>query len=321
MKRFFRAIFYLLVVLLWFVSKPLIARDAPAELAETTRYCLNCHGSEYYSFDNDWTGMVEKKRMNPYLRIDSTGYKNGEHGAFSCDDCHSPDYATYPHNAELKLEYKYTCQDCHVGDPTYAHLHFDEIEQEAMSSVHAEKLGDAFKCEMCHSPHTNRLVATTQKYSIEDIVAFDNGMCLSCHGSGDRYGLFVNHNQPNLEEVHSWLPNQALHFKNVRCLECHTSRNDTMMVAHKILPKEQAVNRCAECHSTNSLLQDKLYKYLAVEARSENGVQSTLRNQSYVIGKNRYKLLNVGSLIIFGLVLAGVAFHTTLRIFKGTKDE
>ena len=169
---------------------------------------------------------------------------------------------------------------------------------------------------MCHSPHTNRLVASSQKYSIVDIVAFDNGMCLSCHGNGNRYQTLVEHSQPNLEQVHSWLPNQSLHFKNVRCIECHTSRNDTMMVAHKILPKEEAVRRCAECHSTNSLLQDKLYKYLSVEARSENGIKSAITNKSYVIGKNNYKMLNILSFIILGLVLTGISFHTLLRIIK-----
>lgn len=317
MKRSNRVQFYVLMTFFWLISYSSFAQAGEEfELAETTKYCLQCHGNEYYTFDNSVTGVTEKKRMNPYFRIDSLGFKHGEHGGFSCDDCHSPDYKSYPHNAELKLDYKYTCQDCHSGDPAYAHLHFDEIEQEALSSVHAQRLGDAFRCEMCHSPHTNRLVASSQKYGIKDIVSFDNGMCLSCHGDGNKYQTLVDHNQPALESVHSWLPNQSLHFKNVRCIECHTSRNDTMMVAHNILPKEQAVNRCAECHSTNSLLQDKLYKYLVTEARAENGIASAFQNKSYVIGKNRYQLLNTISLIIFGLVLVGVGFHAAIRIIK-----
>ena len=254
MKRSYRVRYFVLVAFLSFVTSKVKAQDSEVELAETTKYCLTCHGNEYYSFDNSMTGLKEKKRMNPYLRIDSLGFKHGEHGTFSCDDCHSPDYQNYPHQAELKLEPKYTCQDCHSGDPAFAHLHFDEIEIEAMGSVHAERLGEAFKCEMCHSPHTNRLVASTSKYSIQDIVAFDNGICLSCHASEGRYHVFADNDRPVLKEIHSWLPNQALHFRNVRCIECHTARNDSMMVAHKILPKEQAVSRCAECHSSNSLL-------------------------------------------------------------------
>jgi len=310
---------FVLILFLWLLGINSYAREEQVELTKTTKYCLQCHGNEYYTFENPVTGLTEKKRMNPYLQMDSLGFKHGEHGAFSCDDCHSPDYGTYPHNSDLKLEAKYSCLDCHGGDPAYAHLHFDEIELEAMSSIHAEKLGDAFKCEMCHSPHTNRLVASSQKYGIRDIVAFDNGMCLSCHGDGNRYQTFVNHEQPVLEKIHAWLPNQSLHFKNVRCIECHTSRNDTMMVAHNILPKEQAVKRCAECHSTNSLLQDKLYKYLSTEARSEKGFASAFQNKSYVIGKNRYKALNKISLVIFGLVLAGVGLHTFLRVIKRNK--
>lgn len=316
MKIFGQIISSVLLVFLSLNVFSTVDSEAAPELAETTRYCLQCHGSDYYSFENTMIGITEKKRMNPYLRIDSTDFKMGEHGAFSCDDCHSPDYANYPHNAELKLEFKYTCQDCHGGDPAYAHLHFDEIEMEAMESVHAERLGDAFKCEMCHSPHTNRLVASSQKYSIRDIVAFDNGMCMTCHTDASRFHIFSDVEKPSLEDIHEWLPNQALHFEQVRCIECHTSREDTMMVAHKILAKEHAVKNCTECHSSNSMLKNKLYKYMSVEARSEEGLGAAFKNPSYVIGANRSKFLNVLSLIIFGLVLAGVAFHTTLRIIK-----
>ncbi|MFA9389053.1 MAG: hypothetical protein ACERKD_04570 [Prolixibacteraceae bacterium] len=316
MNKSNRALVVVLMAFLWLSGFSVKAQEDQTELAETTKYCFTCHGNEYYSFDNSETGAREKKRMNPYFRIDSLAFKHGEHGSFSCDDCHSPDYQSYPHNGDLKLEFKYSCMDCHGGDPTYAHLHFDEIERDAMKSVHAQRLGDAFKCEMCHSPHTNRLVASSQKYGIKDIVAFDNGMCLNCHADASLYHVFAEKEKPELSEIHSWLPNQALHFKNVRCIECHTARNDTMMVAHNILPKEQAVSRCTECHSTNSLLQDKLYKYMSTEARSENGIGSAFQNKSYVIGKNRYEILNKLSLIIFALVLSGVALHTVIRIIK-----
>lgn len=307
--------FILVVFGVCLIIKPVLAQDDEVELTETTRLCLSCHGQQYYSFLNDYSGMTEKKRMNPFLKIDSLAYKHGEHGAFSCDDCHSPDYTNYPHNAELKLEFKYTCQDCHSGDPAYAQLHFDEIESQAMNSIHAERMGEAFKCEMCHNPHTNKLVASTNKYSIKEIVAFNNNMCLSCHKDDGRYHAFSEHINPEIISTHSWLPNQSLHFNNVRCIECHTATNDTMMVAHNILPKEKALKNCAECHSSSSILQAKLYKYLSQESRGE-GINASLKNEAYVIGANRNKLLNIASLIIFGMALCGIALHTTIRIIK-----
>ncbi|MFB6340256.1 hypothetical protein ACE1ET_00965 [Saccharicrinis sp. FJH62] len=286
------------------------------ELAETSQTCLNCHSKEYYSFYNDYTGLTEKKRMNPYIRIDSTMFLHGVHGTFSCDDCHSPDYATYPHGAELKLEFKYGCMDCHGGDPTYAHLHFDEIAEEANKSVHAEKLGDAFKCEMCHDPHTNKLVATSQNYPIEEIVAVDNNMCLQCHSDASVFHIYTESERPKIIDAHDWLPNQSLHFKNVRCLECHTAKEDTLMVSHNILPKEKAIKNCVECHSSNNLLQAKLYKYMTIESRTEEGLGSSIKNEAYVIGANRVPFLNYASVAIFALLITGILIHIIARIIR-----
>ncbi len=314
-KNYQKYVSWMLALLFLFLA-PAKGEDEKVELASTAKACLHCHGESLYSFENEMMGLTETKRMNPYFILDSATYKAGEHGTFSCDDCHSPDYSTYPHNAELKLEFKYSCQDCHGGDDTYAHLHFDEIEIEVQNSVHVQKLGDAFKCEMCHDPHTNKLVASSNKYSIPEIVSFNNNMCLSCHMDEVKYAILVDEDQPELMKTHDWLPNQSLHFKNVRCIECHTSRNDTMMVAHNILPKESAIKNCVECHSSNGLLQAKLYKYLNIESRSNEGIASSLRNEAYVIGANRNRALNLISLILFGMVLSGIVVHISFRIIK-----
>ena len=42
-------------------------------------------------------------------------------------------------------------------------------------------------------------------------------------------------------QTHEWLPNETLHFQNVRCIECHTQINDSILVAHLVLPKEKAL--------------------------------------------------------------------------------
>jgi hypothetical protein len=89
------------------------------------------------------------------------------------------------------------------------------------------------------------------------------------------------------------------------------------MVSHKILPKEQAVHLCSDCHSTNSILLTKLYKYHAEESRTDQGYyNSVILNDAYVIGANRNRYLNILSLLFFGLALSGIGVHIVARIIK-----
>lgn len=287
------------------------------QLNESARACAQCHGNKFYTMHNSVMDVDERKRMNPYFVIDTSAYLQGEHHAFACDDCHSPDYATYPHAGELKLDPNYSCIDCHGGDEAYAHLQFDEIEEQVQQSVHAKALGESFKCELCHNPHTNQLVASSSKYSIQEIVQHNNNTCLYCHDKPENFNFFSDSTKPEIAEIHDWLPNQALHFKNVRCIECHTPTEDTFMVSHKILPKEQAVRNCRQCHSKNNLLSDKLYKYMNKEARNEDGVYTAvMENQAYLIGANRNRFLNVLGILLVSLTAIAIAIHIVLRIRK-----
>lgn len=298
----------------WSVS---LSQDAAPELTEGSKHCISCHGSKHYSVHNDFTGLNERKFMNPYFIIDSVQYLKGVHKTFSCDDCHSPEYETYPHSAELKMEPQYTCLDCHGGDDMFAHLQFDEIAEEVEQSIHVEKFGMGFRCEMCHDPHTYKLISRNDKFSIKELVQRNNNMCLTCHNSVDQYQKLSDNENPALTKAHKWLPNQRLHFSSVRCIECHTPTDDTLNVSHKILSKEFAVRECAECHSSNSLLEGKLYKYRAKEIRSSKGFYNALiMNEAYVIGANRNKYLNNISLLIFGLTLGGILIHIVMRIVK-----
>jgi hypothetical protein len=116
-------------------------------------------------------------------------------------------------------------------------------------------------------------------------------------------------------KVHSWLPNQELHFSHVRCIECHTEVNDSLMVSHDILPKEKALRNCVECHTTNSRLKASLYKYQNLQARAGNGKLNTvLSNESYIIGAHQSPFLKLLSIIIFLATLAGVITHIVFRI-------
>jgi hypothetical protein len=150
---------------------------------------------------------------------------------------------------------------------------------------------------------------------IKDIITYDNIICLSCHADVDKYQLITDKENPNILETHDWLPNQRLHFRNVRCIECHAELNNDILVSHNIQDKENAVRMCVECHSQNSLLMASLYKFQAQEKRNTLGFfNATILNDSYVIGANRNYFLNMTSMAIFGLVILGIAIHILLRV-------
>ena len=295
---------YLFIIsLLVFQATIIQAQDEP-EMPESNGICLKCHGHKYYSFYNEYKGLTERKLMNPYFVIDSMNYINGEHASHACTDCHLEEYQTYPHEARLKLEPKPTCLDCHD---------FEKIAQEVQKSVHVKAFGEHFHCELCHDPHSNKLV----KSDMEELVIYNNNRCLSCHNNVDKYHIFTTHENPQILKTHDWLPNQALHFTRVRCVECHTAVSDTSDNVHCIVPKEQAVHNCNECHSANSSLRDKLYKHQVKQDRIEfNFYRSFILNDAYIIGANRNKIVNQITLLIFGLTFLGILIHTILRIIK-----
>lgn len=278
--------------------------------------CLKCHSSQTISFDNTVTGKIEKRLMNPYYILDTIALNNGVHKQFDCTDCHSSEYAVYPHQANLKLEPLGSCLDCHGGDESYAKYKFEQIEEEFKKSVHYKVYGDNFTCSKCHSQHTYTATARNSDNVLE-IVDYSNKMCLSCHNDMKKYQLVSGHENPKLVEIHDWLPNQELHFKHVRCIECHTEVVDSLMVSHNILEKKQAVKNCVECHSANSRLKASLYKYQNLQKRSEEGGLTSLwSNSSYTIGTHQSPILKLLSIIIFFAALAGILIHGIIRIIK-----
>ncbi|MCF8379584.1 MAG: cytochrome c3 family protein [Bacteroidales bacterium] len=283
---------------------------------EENQKCLKCHGHKTYYYYNDVTEKEIKERMNPYFIIDSLLYFQANHRSFLCTDCHSMEFEQFPHPGELRMEEKLSCLDCHGGDEDFADFSFERVEEEFHESVHSTKHSDDFTCWMCHNPHSYKINARSNE-NIKETIQYDNDICLSCHANLDKYQLISSIANPNIITQHEWLPNQALHFLNVRCIECHAAIQDDIMIAHNIQTKDKAVKKCVECHSQNSLLLASLYKFQAKESRSKLGfVNSAILNNSYIIGANRNYYLNIVSLIIFGCVIAGIAFHGTLRILK-----
>jgi hypothetical protein len=278
--------------------------------------CLRCHSSQTFSFLNTVKGIEEKRLMNPYYILDTIAMTIGVHKQFDCTDCHSSEYSNYPHNGNLKLEPLSSCLDCHGGDESYAKYHFERIDTEFKKSVHYKVYGENFTCSKCHSQHSYQAVSRNSD-NIPEIVEYSNKMCLSCHNEMSKYELIANHKSPKLVQVHSWLPNQELHFEHVRCIECHTEVLDSLSVSHNILPKSKAVHNCVECHSGNSRLKASLYKYQKLQKRSENGIMHfVLGDESYIIGSHQVPELQIASIVIFLLSLAGIIIHLSFRIIK-----
>ncbi len=278
--------------------------------------CLKCHASQIIKFQNEVTAKEQKKLMNPYYIIDTLGLKAGVHKSFDCTDCHSYDYSAYPHDGKLKLAPMSSCLDCHGGDPTYATYQFERIDVEFKKSVHFKVSGEDFTCGKCHNQHTYHPTARNSG-DIMEIVSYSNSLCLSCHNDMNRYELVSGHENPKIVQIHDWLPNQELHFKHVRCIECHTEVADSLMVSHNILEKELAVRKCAECHNSDSRLKASLYKYTNLQNRNDStSISSIFSNESYVIGAQQFPLLKRLSYLIIALTFAGIGVHLFFRYFK-----
>lgn len=286
---------------------------APAYIEENQE-CFVCHGHKYFSYHNEWLGKEVRERMSPYYIIDSAKFYRSNHRNFQCIDCHSYSYTeSFPHPNELRFEPMLVCMDCHEGDDIYEKYNFKDIQKEYLHSVHSETHSEEFNCWMCHDPHSYHITARTTENLMETI-RYDNEICLNCHSDQSRLGLLSDREIYDMVNQHEWLPNNKLHFQNVRCIECHTRVNDTIMVAHMVLPKEKAVKLCVECHSRNSILMASLYKHVKQETRENQGfLNAAILTQGYVIGANRNYFLNYGSLAIFALVVMGIAAHAILR--------
>jgi hypothetical protein len=280
--------------------------------------CFTCHGQSKFQFVNKENNKVFTRKMFSEIIINRNLFYESNHRQFKCTDCHSEDYLTFPHPGNLMMEAMPNCLDCHGDDPKYAKYHFENIEAEFKESVHVKRLGEDFTCWKCHNGHVYKITARTNE-NIKHTIAYDNAICLNCHTDSLNFQLLTNKENPNLIAKHDWLPNQRLHFASVRCIECHAKKspNDSTLIAHEILPRQFAVKKCQECHSTSSVLMAALYKYQVKESRSTRGfITGSIVNDKYVIGANRNYFLNVLSLVILALTVIGIFIHAFLRFIK-----
>ena len=280
---------------------------------EDNALCLNCHANRHVRFTPEDSDQEYLLKMYTDCIIDTNLYYSSNHWNFKCTDCHSSDYEAYPHPAGLRFEYITTCIDCHGDDPDYAKFEFEKIQEQYEASVHFSNYSNEIPCYSCHNSHYYKLNVRNREQDIKMTVAYDNAICLSCHDNSDKYAMFTDTLNPDITSTHEWLPNQANHFKSVRCIECHAELNDSLLVAHKILPKEQAVKKCVECHSTDSRLLSSLYKYQLQEG---GGLLSDeVIGDAVLIGARRSTTVNLLSNIMIALTALGILGHIILRIY------
>lgn len=285
---------------------------------EANNRCFKCHGQAKYEYTNETLGRQVKAMMCSERIVRKDLFYNSNHKSFSCTDCHSEEYARFPHSGELRMEQKYNCIDCHGGDEKFAQYHFEGIDSAYQQSTHYKLESEGFSCWKCHDPHSYK-ISVRNTNNLKETVAYDNAICLNCHSDYNRYMLLTDKEEINIIKKHDWLPNQATHFANVRCIECHTQINNKIPVSHLIKPKAEAVKLCNECHSQNSILMASLYKFESKAQRRDGFFNGIILNSSYVIGANRNEYLNLLSLIIFVGVIGVIAVHIYFRIRKNNR--
>lgn len=283
---------------------------------EENERCFKCHGQAKYEYTNEALGRQINALMCSERIMERDEFYESNHKSFSCTDCHSTVYVSFPHQGELRMEQKYTCLDCHGGDETFSNFSFEEIDADYKASTHFLLEGEGFSCWKCHDPHSYKINVRDSK-NLKETILYDNTICLDCHSDFTHFQLLSEREEINILKTHSWLPNQASHFSSVRCIECHTRINDSILVSHLILPKEEAVRLCNECHSKNSLLMASLYKFQSREQRKDGFLNGIILNESYVIGANRNVYLNSFSIILFAVIVLVISIHIIFRIIRG----
>jgi len=86
---------------------------------EDNERCFKCHGQERYEYTNENLGVQVKDIMCGNRITKRDDFYNSNHKNFSCTDCHSEDYVTFPHPGTLRMEQQFNCIDCHGGDEKF----------------------------------------------------------------------------------------------------------------------------------------------------------------------------------------------------------
>jgi predicted CXXCH cytochrome family protein len=285
-----------------------IAREM---LALQNATCLGCHvGDSVHAEESPLLFSVpaadDAIRMSP-------AFAASNHGDLACTTCHVGAFKAYPHVAEparmsaMTLE----CSECHA-QKTHS------IDLQISKSVHAENFGDRFTCITCHDPHV--MLSGPKATDPLKLVAQDNAACLSCHTSDETFAAIAGDispgiTRPDIDSIHTFLPNTQRHWQAVRCVDCHTpmiSEGASLGISHQIVGKEDAVKDCATCHTLDTVLRTTLYRH-AKEGAARGFENASIVESAYVIGATRNTTLDRLGIVVTLLALAGVLGHGLLR--------
>ncbi len=280
--------------------------NTPCEGADIDKdYCFRCHSNTTQLINV----ISELWRVEDML-VEPAKYARSNHAELNCLECHAYTWPFFPHQESVR-NLRLSCLQCHQGEDKFAKFRFHYIEQQYNRSVHEENLPDTFSCFSCHDPHEFDIADPDDeiRYTIEN----SNRLCRKCHASLAEIAILTTRKLPRLEEGHSWLPGPDLHWKHVRCVECHTPHEEHF--SHRILSAKTAERMCEKCHTKDSILLTKLYKHRVSETKQNYGfVNMAVFNDAYIIGMTRNIYLDWAFLAFIGLVVMGVGGHAGLRI-------
>lgn len=289
--------------------QPAPATTAALERARAANAaCLACHAVGALNH-------LPKPDLNVFklsrLLHDPAAYDTSVHGRLACTKCHEEGYEAHPHTGK-PLDLAEICSDCHAKRSNRINAEFDR-------SVHARRMHDRITCITCHDPHAMRIAK--QEQDPARIVAQGNRVCLGCHDSDQTFARYApeRKQRPDIDEIHKWLPNARLHWRAVRCVECHTpASKDTL--SHQILDKSRAEKKCVACHSVNSALNARLYRHLVEEEHRKMGfLNSVILGNSYVISATRHPVIDGVLIALVTLTLIGVVLHGLLRFIASRR--
>ena len=278
------------------------------------KLCLSCH-LHNMAYDNQYT----KALVNYEKSVHGSALIKGNKNAAVCVDCHGVhklQKSSKPDSKINRTNVPNVCGSCHK-----------DVNKEYMASIHGKALAkgnvDAPTCSHCHGEHNIQNVPdiphkvfADSKMNFNTVVNNKMVYCLGCH-SDETFSK--KYNLATFQKAHDWMPAQESHWKNVRCVDCHSSQEPPNL-AHNILAPQKAVKKCEECHAMNSILMNTLYKHQMELARQKYGfINGMILNDAYVIGTTRNIYLNMASVAIFGLTLLGIFGHAGIRYISNKR--
>jgi predicted CXXCH cytochrome family protein len=289
----------------------------PAKIWKWNAECYGCHSG--YGFREQ--GLKEPPHEGARKGMDMAklagmlvaheGFERGVHGAMACKDCHTDNYVVYPHIPDSRGKIK-GCESCHQAPAKI-------ITPEFNASIHYKEHTAGFTCLACHDSH---LMQKASKLKSPRLIAQqDNAMCIGCHDSDVRYARFKPAaRRPDLKEAHAFLPNPDMHWRQVRCIDCHTPESD-QGVSHQVTGKGTAERDCASCHSAASALNNRLYRRSPEDQPFEMAgfLNAFVLNEAYVVGATRSLWLDKASLLAGAVLLAGLGIHAAIRLRRRRK--